>query len=306
MGSSFESKHIPQTTVIENYPSFLEDTASPHAYPGLKRRYLYYAMAAFGNPTTGPQVTLSGNLAQFVTNENFFYDIAIEKRGMGGTEQNLMYNFAYTPSSSSLDTTISKGMDMWADTVNKVFAVTALPVAKALAATLETSFRTLVSGHGGTYTASLMAGLELRSGALADATYALAYERSKTDHAVEKAPMSFAWDIYRRSELMQAFGAQVQGRVINQDAQNDIIRARKEWITMQLRQYEIYGNALRSIKGAEITQTRPFYSPPKATAILGGILTGAAAGFMSGAGPMGAIVGGVVGGTTAAAGVDAL
>lgn len=86
-------------------------------------------------------------------------------------------------------------------------------------------------------------------------------------------------------------------REYEQTKLDDAYRAQMEYTSNMIRAEEVFGNALRSLVGAQQAHTEPYYRPSPAGSVIGGAMVGAAAGsVIPGVGTgVGAVVGGILG-----------
>lgn len=112
---------------------------------------------------------------------------------------------------------------------------------------------------------------------------------------VEALSLSIDMDgqVYKDAEATRRAG--MYNREYMQALYTDAYKAWYEEEVREIRNLDIVGNSIRSMVGTQSSSTKPYYRPSPMVGAVGGMVAGAATGFMMGGG-YGAVAGAVVGG----------
>ncbi|NKE69907.1 hypothetical protein [Candidatus Manganitrophus noduliformans] len=291
------------TVTVEKWPAFLEDTANPYSVPGILNLYLdasrevsdYYESVFLGG------VSVFTNFAKIIVAQAVEEAEGIAKLNTRGRNGNTTVTKA-----KALVTDVIGGD--YLDGSRSEFQEVLTDINQKSDDAFEDDIRSKVGGSlylmGDPAPDNLAE--ELTSGTsqkyrdrLVDRAYADNYgvERRHQHDTLYPGKDYAIQDVYDAEAVRRAG---IYQREYEQTKLDDAYRAQMEYTANRIRAEEVFGNALRSMVGAQQAHTTPYYKPNPAGSILGGALVGAQAGSVLG--PWGAAGGAVIGGILGYAG----
>lgn len=285
------------TVTVEKWPAFLNDSANPYSVPGILNLYVDAAreVRSYYKTTFINSVSIFTSFAKIIVTQAVEETEGITKLNNRGRNGNITVSKAKTLVTDVIEGDYLVGtkvefQDVLSDINTKSDGAFTVDVSPKLGATLylvgdpspDNLAQSMTSGTSQRY-----------RGRIVDRAYADNYvvERKHQHDALYPGKDYAIQDVYDAEAVRRAGLYQ---REYEQTKLDDAYRAQMEYMSNMIRAEEVFGNALRSLVGAQQAHTEPYYRPSPAGSVIGGAMVGAQAGAAFG--PWGVAGGAVVGG----------